>query len=132
MPCLAVCGACDTHGKARLQLSELQQDDGQVVDEEQGIHQGDGVLDDSLIVVILTTMVFILHFKEPQDQPGIIRYGSDLDVYDTKGMNETKNLFTFTRVMTAQIFSVDFILAHLCVKDSDAIEEPVGHHKQQH
>lgn len=89
MPCLAICGACDTHGKARLQLSELQQDDGQVVDEEQGIHQGDGVLDDSLIVVILTTMMFISHFKEPQDQPGIIRYDSDLDVYDTKGMNET-------------------------------------------
>lgn len=68
MPCLAICGACDGHGKARLQLSELQQDDGQVVDEEQGIHQGHGVLDDSLIVLILTMMMFILHFKEPQDQ----------------------------------------------------------------
>lgn len=80
MPCLAICGACDTHGKARLQLSELQQDDGQVVDEEQGIHQGHGVLDDPLVVLILTRMMFILHFKEPQDNS---------DVYATKGMNAT-------------------------------------------
>lgn len=59
MPCLAICGARDRHGKARLQLSELQQDDGQVVDEEQGVHQGHGVLDDPLIVLVLTTMRFV-------------------------------------------------------------------------
>lgn len=70
MPCLAIRGARDRHGKARLQLSELQQDDGQVVDEEQGVHQGHGVLDDPLIVLILTTMRFVLHFKEPQNQQG--------------------------------------------------------------
>lgn len=73
MPCLAICGACDTHGKARLQLSELQQDDGQVVDEEQGIHQGDGVLDDSLIVLILTTMILTLHFKTNQGLSDMIQ-----------------------------------------------------------
>lgn len=28
--------------------------------------------------------------------------------------------------------SAHFILAHLCVKDSNSIEEPVGHYKQQH
>lgn len=66
MPCLAICGACDTHGEARLELSELQQDDGQVVDEEQSVHQGHGILDDPLIVLILRMIMFILHFKELQ------------------------------------------------------------------
>lgn len=68
MPCLAICGACDTNREARLELSELQQDDGQVMDEEQSIHQGHGILDNSLIVLILRMTMFSLHFKEPQDQ----------------------------------------------------------------
>lgn len=67
MPCFAICGACDTNGEARLELSELQQDDGQVMDEEQSIHQGHGVLDDSLIVLILRMMMFSLHFKDQQE-----------------------------------------------------------------
>lgn len=66
MPCLAICGARDTNGEARLELSELQKDDGQVMNEEQSIHQGHGVLDDSLIVLILRIMMFTWHFKPQQ------------------------------------------------------------------
>lgn len=70
MPRLTIRGARHTHGEARLELSELQQDDGQVVDEEQSVHQGHGVLDDSLIVLILRMKMFILHFKGTRDQQG--------------------------------------------------------------
>lgn len=56
VPGLAVRGASDAHGEARLELPQLQQDDGQIVDEEQSVHQGHGVLHNSLVVLILGMM----------------------------------------------------------------------------
>lgn len=53
VPRLAVGGARDAHGEARLQLPELQQHNGQVVDEEQRVHQRHGVLHDALVVLVL-------------------------------------------------------------------------------
>lgn len=53
VPHLAICGACDADGEAGLELPELQQDDGQVVDEEQSVHQGHCVLHDALVVLVL-------------------------------------------------------------------------------
>lgn len=53
VPRLAVCGARDTHREAGLELPELQQDDGQVMDEEQSVHQGHSILHNALVVVIL-------------------------------------------------------------------------------
>lgn len=53
VPGLAVRGARDAHGEARLQLPQLQQHDGQVVDEEQRVHQGHSVLHDALVVLVL-------------------------------------------------------------------------------
>lgn len=53
MPHLSICGAHDAHREARLELPELQQDDGQVVDEEQSVHQRHGVLNDALVVLVL-------------------------------------------------------------------------------
>lgn len=58
VPLLAICGACDAHREAWLELPELQQDDGQIVDEEQSVHQGHGVLHDALVVLILRMMKF--------------------------------------------------------------------------
>lgn len=51
--CLSVGGAYDTHAVAGLDVSELQQHHGQVVDEELRVHQGHGKLDDPVIVLIL-------------------------------------------------------------------------------
>lgn len=143
MPCLAICGARDTNGEARLELSELQKDDGQVMNEEQSIHQGHGVLDDSLIVLILRIMMFTWHFKEPQQEWFSFecwnRNDSALNVYDGKGMNKTTPPLMQRSVYIYRNDSWDilqpplnFILAHLRVKDSDSIEEPVRPHKQQH
>lgn len=56
MPRLTVRGSRDANGEARLELPELQQDDGQVVDEEQRVHQGHGVLHDALVVLVLKMM----------------------------------------------------------------------------
>lgn len=51
--CLSVGGAYDTHAVAGLDVSELQQHHGQIVDEELRVHQGHGKLDDPVIVLIL-------------------------------------------------------------------------------
>lgn len=56
MPRLTIRGSRDANGEARLELPELQQDDGQVVDEEQCVHQGYGVLHDALVVLVLETI----------------------------------------------------------------------------
>lgn len=50
---LPVRGANHLDGEHGLQLPQLQQHDGQVVDEEQGIHQGHGVLHYPLVVGVL-------------------------------------------------------------------------------
>lgn len=50
---LAVRGARDAHRETRLQLPQLQQHNGQVMDEEQRIHQGHSVLHDALVVLVL-------------------------------------------------------------------------------
>lgn len=50
---LPVCGANHLDGEHGLQLPKLQQHNGQVVDEEQGIHQRHGVLHYALVVGVL-------------------------------------------------------------------------------
>lgn len=50
---LSVRGANHLDGEDGLQLPQLQQHDGQVVDEEQGIHQRHGVLHYPLVVGVL-------------------------------------------------------------------------------
>lgn len=50
---LPIGGANDTHAVAGLEMTELQQHHGQVVDEELGVHQGHGKLDDAMVVLIL-------------------------------------------------------------------------------
>ena len=49
---LAISGADHLQREHGLQLSELQQDNGQVVDEEEGVHEGDGVLHDALVISV--------------------------------------------------------------------------------
>lgn len=56
VPCLAICGACDAHRVARLKLPQFQQDNGQVVDEEESVHKRHGVLHDTLVVLVLSTV----------------------------------------------------------------------------
>lgn len=56
MPRLTIRGSCDANGEARLELPELQQDDGQVVDEEQRVDQGHGVLHNALVILVLKMM----------------------------------------------------------------------------
>lgn len=50
---LSIGGAYDTHAVAGLEMTELQQHHGQVVDEELRVHQGHGKLDNPMIVLIL-------------------------------------------------------------------------------
>lgn len=59
VPRLAVCGARDADGETWLELPELQQDDGQVVDEEQSVHQGDRVLHNALVVLVLREQTWL-------------------------------------------------------------------------
>lgn len=49
---LAICGTNHLECEHGLQLSELQQDDGQVMDEKQSIHQGHSILDDALVIAV--------------------------------------------------------------------------------
>lgn len=51
--CLSVCGADDTHAVAGLEVAELQQHHGQVVDKQLGVHEGHSKLDDPVVVLIL-------------------------------------------------------------------------------
>ena len=62
---LSVGGADDAHAAAGLQVAELQQHHSQVVDEQQGVHQGHGELDDAMVVLVLprcthTVLSFVL------------------------------------------------------------------------
>ncbi|KAF0026504.1 hypothetical protein F2P81_021241 [Scophthalmus maximus] len=50
---LSVRGADNTHAVTGLQLTELQQHHGQVVDKQLGVHEGHGELDDTVVVLIL-------------------------------------------------------------------------------
>lgn len=50
---LSIGGAYDTHAVAGLEMTELQQHHGQVVDEELRVHQGHGKLDNPMVVLIL-------------------------------------------------------------------------------
>lgn len=56
VPRLTIRGSRDANGEAWLELPELQQNNGQVVDEEQRIHQGHGVLHNALVVLVLKMM----------------------------------------------------------------------------
>lgn len=51
--CLSIGGANDTHAVTGLEMTELQQHHGQIVNKELRVHQGHGKLDDAMVVLIL-------------------------------------------------------------------------------
>lgn len=68
----------------------------------------------------------------------MIGHDPDFDASDSKEINITtpplqmQNSVYIHKRYDIVDPSVNSIGAHLSVKDSDSIEEPVGHHKQQH
>lgn len=62
--CLSVCGADHTHAVAGPNVAEFQQHHRQVVDEQLGVHQGHGKLNDTGVILILVSPHRKFHSKQ--------------------------------------------------------------------